>query len=99
MNGINMEPQASTRTERRATNQLQEVRFIRIKEVLAICAMSRSSVYEGIRKGEFPKPIKLCGRSAAWIKSEIEEWAKARIAASRQQKESNSAPLTAKKIL
>jgi prophage regulatory protein len=96
MDGINMEPQESTRTERRATNHLQEVRFIRIKDVQAICAMSRSSVYESIRKGEFPKPIKLCGRSAAWVKSEIEEWAKARIVASRQPQKSNAEPLTTK---
>jgi hypothetical protein len=36
-----------------------DVRFIRLKEVLAICGMSRSSVYESIKKGAFPAPVKL----------------------------------------
>jgi prophage regulatory protein len=60
-----------------------ELRFIRLKEVLSICGKSRSSVYEAIKKGEFPAPIKLNGRSSAWIKSEILQWAEACVRASR----------------
>jgi prophage regulatory protein len=60
-----------------------ELRFIRLKEVLAICGKSRSSVYDAIKKGEFPAPIKLHGRSSAWIKSEVLQWAEACIRASR----------------
>jgi prophage regulatory protein len=67
--------------DRRANPRLSEVRFIRIKEVLTICGKSRSSVYEAVQKGEFPKPVKLGGRSSAWVKSEIEEWVQARIKA------------------
>lgn len=52
-----------------------EVRFIRLKEVLAICGKSRSSVYESIKKGTFPAPVKLGGRSSAWVKSEVLQWA------------------------
>jgi prophage regulatory protein len=63
-----------------------ELRFIRLKEVLAICGKSRSSVYEAIKKGEFPAPIKLRGRSSAWIKSEVLQWAEACIRASRTPK-------------
>jgi prophage regulatory protein len=60
-----------------------ELRFIRLKEVLAICGKSRSSVYDAIKKGQFPAPIKLHGRSSGWIKSEILQWANACIKASR----------------
>jgi len=60
-----------------------ELRLIRLNEVLAICGKSRSSVYEAIKKGEFPSPVKLHGRSSAWIKSEILQWAEACINASR----------------
>lgn len=60
-----------------------ELRLIRLKEVLAICGKSRSSVYDAIKKGEFPSPIKLHGRSSAWIKSEILQWAEACIRATR----------------
>ena len=60
-----------------------ELRFKRAKDVLAICGKSRSSGYESIKRGEFPAPIKLHGRSSAWIKSEILQWAEACIRASR----------------
>jgi prophage regulatory protein len=61
--------------ERRASGNRADVRFLRLKEVLAICGKSRSSVYDAIKKGDFPKPVKLSGRSSAWIKSEVEQWA------------------------
>ncbi|WP_426209806.1 helix-turn-helix transcriptional regulator [Massilia sp. TWP1-3-3] len=67
--------------DRRASSRLPDVRFIRMKEVLAICGKSRSSVYEAMQKGEFPRPVKLGGRSSGWVKSEIEQWAQARIKA------------------
>ena len=70
--------------ERRASSNRADVRFLRLKEVLAICGKSRSSVYDAIKKGGFPKPVKLSGRSSAWIKSEVEQWAVDYIRASRQ---------------
>jgi len=79
-----MDHQATNVTvERRASSSCAEVRFIRLKEVLAICGKSRSSVYDAIKKGGFPKPVKLHGRSSAWIKSEVEQWAVECIRASR----------------
>jgi prophage regulatory protein len=62
-----------------------DVRFIRLKEVLAICGKSRSSMYEAIKKGEFPAPVKLRGRSSAWIKSEVLQWMQSCIEASRSK--------------
>ena len=69
--------------ERRASNNRPGVQLIRLKEVLAICGRSRSSIYEAIKKGNFPKPVKLQGRSSAWIRSEVERWAVQCIRASR----------------
>lgn len=60
--------------DRRAASQRPDVRFIRLKEVLLICGKSRSSVYDAIKKGDFPRPVKLQGRSSAWIKSEVDQW-------------------------
>jgi prophage regulatory protein len=51
--------------ERRASSNRTDVRFLRLKEVLAICGKSQSSVYDAIKKGDFPKPVKLSGRSSA----------------------------------
>lgn len=60
-----------------------EVKFIKLIEVLAISGKSRSSVYDAIRKGEFPAPVKVGGRASAWIKSEVLQWTQDRIRASR----------------
>lgn len=68
-----------------ATVVPQEMQFIRLKEVLAICGKSRTSVYEAIKNGKFPAPVKLGGRSFAWIKSEIHEWVNGCIKASRPE--------------
>jgi prophage regulatory protein len=61
--------------DRRTGTEKKEIRFIRLKEVLSICGKSRSSVYDAIKKGHFPKPVKLHGRSTAWVRSEVEQWA------------------------
>lgn len=60
-----------------------ELSFIRLKEVLTICGKSRSSVYFSIKNGDFPAPVKVGGRSSAWIKSEILQWAQDCIDSSR----------------
>jgi prophage regulatory protein len=68
-----------------ATNEVpDELRFIKLPEVLAICGKSRSSVYAGVKSGTFPAPVKLSERSSAWIKSEVVQWAQACIHSSRQ---------------
>ncbi|WP_426056602.1 helix-turn-helix transcriptional regulator [Janthinobacterium sp. PSPC2-1] len=64
-----------------AAPTLNEERFIRLAEVLAICGKSRSSIYEGIKEGTFPAPVKLKGRSSAWLKSEIRHWMQLCVAA------------------
>ena len=71
--------------DRRASSRFPDVRFLRLKEVVTICGKSRSSIYEAMQKGEFPKPVKLGGRSSAWVKSEIEQWVQARINARKSQ--------------
>ena len=60
-----------------------EIRLIRLKEVMSICGMSRSSVYLAIKKGQFPSPVKLSTRSIAWLKSEVIAWAESRVKATR----------------
>ena len=70
--------------EHRASRNPADVRFRRLKEALAICGNPRSSVYDTIKRGDFPKPVKLSGRSSAWIKNEVEQWAVEYIRASRQ---------------
>ena len=69
--------------EHRVEPCMDEERFIRLGEVLATCGKSRSSVYASIKEGTFPAPVKLQGRSSAWLKSEVIRWMQACIEASR----------------
>ena len=45
---------------------LPPIGFIRIRTVLQIIPVSRSAWYLGVQRGQYPKPIKLGPRSAAW---------------------------------
>jgi len=68
------------------TEQLED-RFLKLREVMAMCRLSRSSIYGAIRKGQFPAQIKLSERSSAWIRSEVAAWSDARIDAARGARE------------
>ena len=59
-------------------------KFLKLPEVRTRTAKSRSSIYQGIKDGTFPKPIKLGGpRAVGWIEAEIEAYNQACIDASR----------------
>jgi prophage regulatory protein len=45
--------------------------------------LSRSSVYEKIAAGDFPKPISLGARAVGWLESDIDAWIDNRVAVSR----------------
>ncbi|KAA0259079.1 AlpA family phage regulatory protein [Deferribacter autotrophicus] len=45
-------------------------KLLKLSEVLKIIPVSKSTWYEGIKKGVFPPPIKL-GRSSFWKSSDI----------------------------
>ena len=78
MNSLNLNPH-----EAQPTPETPGIRFLRLKEVQSICGKSRSSIYDAIKKGEFPKPIKLGENTSGWIDSEIAAWMQNCIRASR----------------
>ena len=53
--------------------------FLRLKQVQAATGMSRSWIYEAIRRGEFPPPIQLGIRAVAWDSAAIANWQATRI--------------------
>ncbi len=48
--------------------------IIKLPEVLAITQISKATVYSEIKKGNFPKPIKLGDRAVAWVMADVREW-------------------------
>ncbi|EKB3147304.1 AlpA family transcriptional regulator [Escherichia coli] len=59
---------------------ITQERFLRLPEVMHLCGLSRSTIYELIRKGEFPPQVSLGGKNVAWLHSEITAWMAGRIA-------------------
>ena len=57
-----------------ASQNHQNERILRIKEVFHKTGLSRSGLYDAIAKGYFPKPFKLTSRASGWLESEINHW-------------------------
>lgn len=53
--------------------------FLRLKQVKAVTGMSRSWIYEAIRRGEFPAPIPLGARAVGWDSVAVASWQERRI--------------------
>lgn len=54
-------------------------RIIRLPEVTNLTGISRSSIYEFIKKSQFPKQINLGARAVGWVESEVQGWIQQRI--------------------
>lgn len=55
--------------------------ILRRNEVERVTGLPRSTLYDKIASGEFPKPIRLGARAVGWLEADIADWQKARIAA------------------
>ena len=53
-------------------------KHLRRREVEELTGLSRSSLYDLMAKGAFPRPIKLTGKAVAWPESAIVEWLQSR---------------------
>ncbi|MGM1051003.1 MAG: helix-turn-helix transcriptional regulator [Pseudomonadota bacterium] len=49
-------------------------KLIRIKDVMGLTGLGRSTVYKYMNLGLFPKSVKLTTRAVAWVESEVEAW-------------------------
>lgn len=56
----------------------EDIRIIRIREVMALTGLSRSSIYLGIKQRTFPGQLKLSVRSSGWLRSEVIDWVNTR---------------------
>ena len=60
-----------------------EHQIIRLKDVIALTGLSRSTIYLRMVQGKFPKKINLGSRAVGWISSDVNEWIEERIRESR----------------
>lgn len=54
-------------------------RLIRIAQVLTITGLGRTSVYDLVKKGTFPRPITINRRCSAWSENAVLGWVQAQL--------------------
>jgi prophage regulatory protein len=69
------------------------IKFLRLMQVKAITGLSRSTIYQKISEGSFPRQVSICGaRAVGWVSSEVDDWVMEQIARSRNQSSGGSSP-------
>lgn len=48
--------------------------FYRLRDVMRITALSRSTIYRRVAEGRFPAPVRLGGRASAWQCASLQLW-------------------------
>lgn len=62
----------------------REASILRRKRVEARVGLTRSTIYQRIKDGTFPKPVNLGARAVGWLESEVDAWLAAQIERSRK---------------
>ncbi|MDE2309981.1 MAG: AlpA family phage regulatory protein [Betaproteobacteria bacterium] len=58
--------------------------FYRLPQLKSCLNVSGSSIWAWVKKGTFPKPIKLSENCTAWNAADIDAWAQSRITTSQK---------------
>jgi prophage regulatory protein len=58
--------------------EAEGIRILRLREVMRLTGMSRSSTYAAIADGKFPKQVQLTRRCVGWRANEIDKWLRSR---------------------
>jgi prophage regulatory protein len=53
--------------------------LIRLSDVMRRTGLGRTSIYQGMASGSFPRSIRLGPRAVAWVEAQIDEWIRSRI--------------------
>ena len=61
--------------------QAEPTKILRRKEVQAATGLSRSSIYQMMNEGRFPRPIRLGLAAVGWRLADLEAWLASREAA------------------
>lgn len=54
-------------------------KHLRRRAVEEITGLSRSTIYDMISKGLFPRPVKLTGKAVGWPESAVSDWLNSRV--------------------
>ncbi len=54
-------------------------RLLRLRGVIAQTGLGRTTLFDMVRCGKFPPPVRLTSSARAWIESEVSAWIEARV--------------------
>ena len=54
-------------------------RLLRLKEVQNQIGLGRTSIYQKIKDGQFPRQVSIGTKAVAWVSSDINAWIESRI--------------------
>lgn len=60
---------------------IQGTRLLRLPTVTQISGKGKTAIYQGIKDGTFPAPVKLGARSVGWLSTDIDAWISSRVEA------------------
>ena len=55
-----------------------ETKLVRVRDVLKLTGISRTSLWRLIKSGDFPAPFKLGPRMNCWYDQEVRDWINSR---------------------
>ena len=55
-------------------NYMSNMKAIKLAQVKELTAFSSATIYRLIKKGEFPRQLKLAERSSGWLLEDIYNW-------------------------
>ena len=53
-------------------------RILRLPAVEAAAGFKKSKIYEMVKEGQFPQPVRLGNKSVGWLADEVQAWISAR---------------------
>ncbi|MGH1414085.1 MAG: helix-turn-helix transcriptional regulator [Pelagimonas sp.] len=53
-------------------------KLIRMPEVMSMTGLGRSTIYNKVQAGEFPRPLKISHRHVAWDMHDVLSWIESR---------------------
>ena len=55
------------------------MKFIKLREVMQLTSLGRSTIYKFVAEGRFTKQVPLGANCVAWIEEEVLDWIAAKI--------------------
>ena len=58
---------------------MQSPTIMRLPEVLQRTGLSRSTIYDMVGSGDFPRQVKIGRRAVGWMSNDVDRWIRQRI--------------------